>query len=167
MTTPYTYPPQSTLQYEPQQRMQDDSHLKALAICHFIWGGLGVLLALLPLIHVGIGIAMISGALENAGNGSPPPREVGWLLVVFGTGAIILGETIAILTIISGSLLLKRRARVFSMVIAGINCISVPIGTVLGIFTIVVLSRESVRRQYAEDAAQGRRPVATPRPWGV
>jgi hypothetical protein len=33
-------------------------------------------------------------------------------------------------------------------VVAGINCLHIPLGTVLGIFTIVVLCRESVRELY-------------------
>jgi hypothetical protein len=34
------------------------------------------------------------------------------------------------------------------MVIAGINCLSFPFGTALGIFTLIVLSRESVQALY-------------------
>ena len=42
-----------------------------------------------------------------------------------------------------------RRARTFSLVMAGVNCLSVPLGTTLGVFTFIVLLRESVAAQYA------------------
>lgn len=54
----------------------------------------------------------------------------------------------AICTFISGRLLAKRRKRMFSFVMAALLCMFMPFGTVLGIFTIMVLSRESVQRLY-------------------
>jgi len=36
----------------------------------------------------------------------------------------------------------------FSLIIAGINCVQFPFGTVLGVFTFVVLLRDSVRELY-------------------
>jgi hypothetical protein len=33
---------------------------------------------------------------------------------------------------------------------AGINCIFIPIGTVLGVFTIIVLTRDSVKELFGE-----------------
>jgi hypothetical protein len=40
----------------------------------------------------------------------------------------------------------------FSLVIAGLNCIQIPFGTALGVFTIIVLLRDSVREAYAAGA---------------
>ena len=39
---------------------------------------------------------------------------------------------------------LAPRHRTFSRVVAGLNCLHIPLGTVLGIFTSIVLGRESV-----------------------
>ena len=55
----------------------------------------------------------------------------------------------AILNVISGVCLRARKGRTFSLVVAGINCLHIPLGTVLGVFTIVVLVRDSVREQYS------------------
>ena len=149
--------PYASPAYHYEQRLQDDSHLRTLAICHYIWGGITALLALIPLVHVGIGIAMINGVFDQSGS-NPPPPEFGWFFVVFGVGAILLGETIALLTIISGVRMARRRGRVFSIVVAAINCLSFPFGTLLGVFTIIVLCRDSVRRQYDEAAAARQAP---------
>jgi hypothetical protein len=55
---------------------------------------------------------------------------------------------LGILTIVSGRLISLRRRRTFSLVVAGINCASFPFGTVLGVFTFIVLARPSVRALY-------------------
>ena len=40
------------------------------------------------------------------------------------------------------------------MVIAGINCLHIPLGTLLGVFTLVVLGRESVRKLYLDASVE-------------
>ena len=55
-----------------------------------------------------------------------------------------------VMNVASGLFLRARKYRTFSLVVAGINCLHVPIGTVLGVFTIIVLIRDSVRRLYEE-----------------
>jgi hypothetical protein len=54
----------------------------------------------------------------------------------------------SVCNLLSGLWIRARRNRVFSLVVAGINCFQVPLGTALGIFTIIVLMRDSVRELY-------------------
>jgi hypothetical protein len=61
---------------------------------------------------------------------------------------MLLSLVIGIFTIISGRKLGKQTGRTFSLVVAGINCAVFPFGTVLGVFTIIVLMRDSVRKLY-------------------
>ena len=65
-----------------------------------------------------------------------------------GAGAMLLGWAVGILTLISGRAIARRRWRFFSLVMAGVNCASFPFGTLLGIFTFIVLLRASVRSLY-------------------
>jgi hypothetical protein len=47
---------------------------------------------------------------------------------------------------------LKRRERsTFCMIVAGFNCLWVPVGTALGVFTILVLQRPSVKALFTGD----------------
>ena len=62
---------------------------------------------------------------------------------------IIIGWTIAVCIIIAGSNLAKRKHYTFCLVIAAISCMFMPLGTVLGIFTIIVLMRPSVKELFA------------------
>jgi hypothetical protein len=59
-----------------------------------------------------------------------------------------LGWAVGILTIVSGRAIAQRKWRVFSLVMAGVNCASFPLGTLLGVFSFIVLLRPSVRALY-------------------
>ena len=131
----------------------DDSHLKGLAIGHYVVGGLLALFACFPLIHMGIGlgiIANIGGMQESMQTdaGEPVPLWFGWLFFLLGLAFFLVGQAVAVATILSGRYLRQRRNYWFSFVLACIACAFMPIGTVLGVLTIVVLSRDSVKALY-------------------
>lgn len=130
---------------------RDQEHLRLLAIFHYVVGGLCIVFSSFFLLHVGMAIAMYlnPAMLPAPPHGAPPPREVWLLLAAVASGAIALGWSVGILTIISGRMLAKRRHRIFSLVMASILCAWIPVGTALGVCTILVLSRRSVRELYA------------------
>jgi hypothetical protein len=53
-----------------------------------------------------------------------------------------------VLNILAGKYLGARKHRTFCFVVAATNCLYTPLGTVLGIFTIIVLLRDSVRATF-------------------
>jgi hypothetical protein len=61
----------------------------------------------------------------------------------------------AICIFITGRSIAHRKHYWFSFVIACIECIFMPFGTVLGVFTIIVLARESVKRLFLGDVPAG------------
>lgn len=123
---------------------KDEEHLNLLSMFHYVVGGLTILGSCVFLIHVGMGIAMLSGALDDGKEA--PPRAVGWLFVGLGSAAILIGWTIGILMIIAGRKLCRRVSRTF--------CLVQPLGTILGIFTLIVLTRDSVTKLFAENGQQ-------------
>lgn len=131
---------------------QDEKNLDLLALFHFILGPLTALGSLVFLIHVFVGISMLKGTLESGPN--PPPEGFGWLFVIMGLLAIILGWTLGILMIIAGRKLKRRESRTFCIVIAAIECILTPLGTVLGVFTLITLTKASVIQLFAGSAGQ-------------
>jgi len=48
----------------------------------------------------------------------------------------------------AGYFLSKKRNHMFCLVMAGVSCIFMPFGTVLGVFSIIVLSRPSVKELF-------------------
>lgn len=130
------------------QAFEDANHLRYLAIAHYVMGGITGLFACIPLIHVTVGGMMISGhfpVTPPTAPGEPDIQMFGWLFVVMGGLFVLLGWTFAILLFLTGRWLSARKNHTFCFVIACLQCISVPLGTILGVFTILVLSRPSVK----------------------
>jgi hypothetical protein len=131
----------------------DKQHLRLLSIFHYIVGAVTALFACFPLIHLAIGIAMLCGAFDGR---DAPPRFLGFFFVIFATVFILCGWVLAVCIIVAGSKLARYRARTYCLVIAAIECIFMPFGTVLGVFTILVLMRDSVKELFAANQASGR-----------
>ncbi|MDB6020061.1 MAG: hypothetical protein JWR19_4550 [Pedosphaera sp.] len=81
-------------------------------------------------------------------NAHPPPKEFLkifiWFYIFMGT----LFASAGALNLLSGLFLRQRRHRTFSIVVGALNCLQIPFGTALGVFTLIVLSRNSVRAAY-------------------
>jgi hypothetical protein len=131
----------------------DQEHLRILSIVHYVLGGLHVALSCVLIFHFVLGLVMaLAPHAFGHGPGQAPPTYIGLLMSAFAGCFMLLGWLFGGLTIYSGVCIHKRKHRTFSLVMAGINCLSVPFGTALGVFTIIVLTRESVRSQYAQAA---------------
>jgi len=121
---------------------EDEQYLKMLSIFHYVVGGLAACFACIPIIHLSIGIAMLVGAIDDA------PAFAGVLLSMVGMIGILMGWTLAVCIIIAGRCLAKRTRYMFCLAMAAISCTFMPFGTVLGVFTIIVLMRPSVKELF-------------------
>jgi hypothetical protein len=133
------------------QAAQDAENLKLLVIFHYVLGGITGIMGCFPIIHVVLGAIMVSGGFSHAGApGSAPPEAFGWFFIVIGGLICLVAWTLAAMMILSGKWLSERKNWTFCFVIACISCLSVPLGTVLGVFTILVLQRPSVKALFEE-----------------
>lgn len=133
-------------------RERDLEHLRLLGVFHYAVAALVALGGCFPIIHLVIGIAMVSGELDHGRRGDPP-EAVGWLFIAIAVALMAFFWTLAVLVAIAGRKLQAQRSYTYCFVIAAILCLFMPFGTVLGVFTIVVLVRESVKRLFAEPRA--------------
>lgn len=89
--------------------------------------------------------------------GDPDPeilfRSMGAMFVVIPAVLIALGWTLAICTIIAGRKLGKHQSYTFCMIMAAVLCAFMPFGTVLGVFTIIVLLRDPVKQLFGVKSA--------------
>ena len=126
---------------------KDEEHLRYLRIGHNIVAGIIALFSCMPLLHVGMGLAMVFGGdsffKDHSGKGPPP--FVGWLFVAMGSAFIAAGWTIATLVFLAGKNIARRRRHTFCVVAAAVACLFMPFGTILGVFSLVVLNRPSVK----------------------
>ncbi len=147
-------------------------HLDLLSVFHLVFGGLAVLGLGFLLIHYMV-MSRFTGLMESGdlpalaapasmvppASGTAPPlivrpvavstrpafpkgiMAIFRVLYIVGAALIVVA---GILNVLAGIFLRQRRHRTFCMVIAGLDCLQIPFGTVLGIFTLVVLSRPTV-----------------------
>ena len=123
---------------------KDEEHLKLLSIFHYVVGGIAGFFACFPFIHLIMGIAMLA---ETSRGG--PSVFFGLLFVMLALTFITLGWTLAVCLIIAGRFLTRRKHYKFCFAIACFSCLLMPHGTVLGVFTIIVLMRPSVKELFA------------------
>jgi hypothetical protein len=124
----------------------DEQHLRLLSIFHYVVGGLTTLFACFPLIHVALGLAMIYAPQSMSSKpGDQPPAFMGWLFTCMGAGMFFVGLSVAVCVFLAGRFIAQRRRYWFVFVLACFQCAIFPFGTALGVFTILVLSRQSVK----------------------
>jgi len=135
---------------------QDREHLQLLAIFHYVVAGLAALCSFFPLLYTTVGAIFIFAARHGTAKPGEdlPPEFLGWIFAVLGLVLFLIGIAMAICILITGRSLALRKRYSFVLVIACIECLFIPFGTILGVFTIVVLSRESVRELFSTTTAQ-------------
>ena len=131
---------------------EDEGHLDNLAIGHYVVGAIMVAFSCLPLLHLGMGVAMMAGAFpveaEIESDIEMLPGFFAWMFIGMGALFFLLGQAVSIGVIISGRFLKQRKNYMYSFVLGCLMCFFVPVGTILGVFTIIILSRESVKQLY-------------------
>lgn len=136
---------------------RDDEHLRLLAIFFYISAALHAVLGCLPTLHVTIGLMM----LLAPGNFGPSQgedvflRAIGLMFTIVAGAIILVSWALALANVLTGRFLSERRHLAFCRAVAIVECLFVPLGTLLGVFTLVVLTRPSIVAQF--DAAANAR----------
>lgn len=126
--------------------------LRLLSIFHFVLAGFTALFALVPLLYVGVGALILSGALEQ-GDVERVPPVIGWFVVGMGLFLLLLVVSYAVGLVVAGLSLARERNWLFCMIMAGLSCASFPFGTALGVFTLVILSKPEVKAVFSAHRA--------------
>ena len=124
---------------------QDEEHLRLLSIFHYVCAGLGALCACFPIFHLILGLVLRFRPESFGPVKDQPPTWLGDFIVAFASVIILSGWVFAGLLAYAGRCLARRKHYTFCIVMGGISCMFMPFGTVLGILTIMVLARPSVK----------------------
>jgi hypothetical protein len=128
---------------------EDTEHLRLLSIFHYVVAGLQALFACFPVFHLLVGAAMVTVGLSGEAEDAGPLAAVGAFFVAFAGAWMLVGFGLAVGTVVAGRNLARRRRYTFCLVMAGVVAAAcVPFGTLLGVFTIVVLLRPSVKQAF-------------------
>jgi hypothetical protein len=150
---------------EEQPNAEDREHLSALSIGHFILAGVA-LLGGVPTLLIGVSgaklmdefgsdLSMVMGDITGQAGTDPFGGSPDAMLQDFNTMIISVVVTMVLLAVLSaihlavvGVQIRKRRWWTFCYLTGWGECLMFPFGTVLGIFTIIVLSRPSVKQLF-------------------
>ena len=135
---------------EPTLINRDEEHLQLLTIFHFVCAALAALFACFPIIYLVLGLVMLLAPNVFGPAKDQPPLFIGLFLVAMASAFILAGWTYAALLAWAGRCLSKRKHYLFCLVMAGVACLFMPFGTILGVFTIIVLVRSSVKELFGQ-----------------
>jgi len=125
---------------------KDFEHLKILSICFYVLSGLTLFPVIFGLFYMIMGVffgVAMSSVPHRADE--PPPALFGGFFIVFGLIFAVIFGTLGALILMTGRNIAKQKSYTFCFVVACLICLWMPFGTVLGIFTIIVLMRDSVK----------------------
>jgi hypothetical protein len=135
---------------EVRDHILDEEHLRLLSIGHYIAGGFTIAITFLLLFYffIFLLLARRPGLFGGQNNPHPPPAGIlGFVAIIFGF-LIVAGWTFGGLTIYVGRCIKRRVRRTLTLVVACLNTLSMPFGTILGVFTLMVLTRPRVKLLY-------------------
>ena len=141
---------------EERQAIIDYEHLRVLSICYLVSAGMNAFFSLFGLFYAAMGLFFTAAAFQGPSQpNNPPPELFGLFFGVFGLAIFLIMVGIAVLKVLVAVRLKQRRSRTLCMVVAAVTCLGIPIGTALGVFTFVVLSRESIVREFESPTSPG------------
>ncbi|HPG93140.1 MAG TPA: hypothetical protein PLR28_01145 [Dokdonella sp.] len=142
---------------ESRRKIVDDEHLRLLSIAYVISGIMTALFSLMGLLYAGMGLLMNSffaaAARESTHPEKMPPESLGMIVSAFGGFFFLVLISLALAKFLAASRIRQRRSRMFCLVVAGISCLGIPYGTILGVCSFIVLGRDSVAAQFDAPAA--------------
>jgi len=136
----------------PVRRNRDAENLKLLSAFYYVLAGLLAALACWQIIHVSIGIGILA-ELGPFGDGEAHVDLIGSMLVILGLFCIIFDSALVALLVTAGNCLRNCTRRVFCLVVACLSCAMIPLGTILGVLSIVLLCKPSVKALFASSSA--------------
>ena len=129
-------------------------HLSTLSILHYVYGVFVCLAGVAALFFMGLGMFLSSDLAMELTAEHPPPEFLGRALEAFGGVLFVVIEVWGVLIMLSGYWISRRSNRTASIVVAALCLLSFPLGTALGVFALVVLGNEEVRKHYELSAPQ-------------
>ncbi len=135
-----------------QYRVQmDENNLRTLAVLYKVWAAMQALVMCCVGGYLFIVGAAVTGAVaadQTRGHAGPPP---GLFVGIFGSIFFVVATllvTTSVLNCFASRWIEQRKNWTGIIVMAALNCLSIPLGLGLGVFTMIVLNRPSVRSRF-------------------
>ncbi len=136
-----------------------NDYLKLISIFQYILAGFTFLTSFFPILHLGFGLFMLfapeASLCEMAKDGCADvflTRMMGVLFVCVGGGIMLSGFAFGGAILLTGRYIAQRRRPLFCMIVAGLECMFMPLGTALGVWTLFLLLKKEVSVLFAPSA---------------
>ncbi|PHS04104.1 MAG: hypothetical protein COA78_17030 [Blastopirellula sp.] len=128
-----------------------NSKLKTLSILYFVFAGLSLLMLLFLVLHYFAFSSMMNMDLPVQ-KGQPAPRQMldqvmgpmKYMYLLMG----FVGSLFTVSCLTTGFCFLSKKRHTLAIVGAGISCLSIPLGTALGVWALLVLLDENVKAEF-------------------
>lgn len=129
---------------------EDIRYLNLLAIFHMIVAGIVGLLSCLPLIDLFIGVPMLKDVPYALSQNEffSQTTLTPLIFILLPSGMTVIGWMFAVALTLNGYYLKNRKWLNYCMIVSGIETILMPFGTVLGVFTIILLTKPNVKNHF-------------------
>lgn len=124
-------------------------NLRILGAFYYVVACFAAMIALIPMIHLAIGSILLIVSSFN-------PKEmfplglVGGVFVAVAAFLILLGATFGTCLFFAGRFLRQTRHYYYCLVMGGVACVFFPWGTILGVFTLILLSKPEVKELFKD-----------------
>jgi hypothetical protein len=137
---------------------RDEEHLRLLSIFYYVIAGFNVMGACFFGVYIILGIFALVAPFTMGAPGSHSDDIPAIVFIIIGLCGSLFIAALAGLNIFVGRSLSRKKLYSFCLVMAGISCVFFPLGTVLGVFSLIVLARPTVKALF-----DGNIPPAFPR----
>jgi len=129
---------------------EDIRYLNLLAIFHMIVAGIVGLLSCLPLINLFIGVPMLKDVPYALSQNEffSQTTLTPLIFILLPSGMTVIGWMFAVAIALNGYYLKNRKWLNYCMIVSGIETILMPFGTVLGVFTILLLTKPNIKNRF-------------------
>lgn len=123
------------------------NNLYTFRILFLVKGVLTLCLSLFFIIYASIGY-IIGAVIENNETNTQLPFNFGWIFIIIGGLGMLFCITLGVLTLLTSKYIrvLKNYNFIFAMAI--LNCLTGILGIVLGVFTLIELTKPEVKKLF-------------------
>ncbi len=123
--------------------------LELISIFHYVLAAFIFIKGAGALIMMGIGTLLTIGILSD----QPHDMEEGLIVIgliffVFPMLVLLVSWTLATLVLLAGRRISKRTNLAYCQIVAGLECLCAPFGTILGIFSLINLTKPEVKETF-------------------
>lgn len=132
--------------------------LRVLSILWYIYAGLLLLAMCFGGLYLALGITAFTNPdfFESSNPDEPPPELFAWMFTVIGGCFMLLAVVVGVLALLTARGLSRRGNFGLCLVTSAIVCLNVPLGTALGVYTIITLYSRGVKESFTSDAPEFR-----------